>query len=152
MKRSLWLTVSMVAMVGAVAASAERPPPEILAIITKMRAGGQVTTDEQTKLMAWQQQQSFRAGGGQGAASGDGATGTMPPDIAAIMAKSQRGIPPTLEEIQKLQAWGKKVERHEDSRRNGHLAARRRVARHQRAQQRDGRSALVGWRRAVADS
>lgn len=114
MNRTRALAVVALTLVSAMSSWAAPPPPEIMVLIQKMRRNQPLTSDEQTKLRAWQQQQAYTAGGGQGPPSGDGAMGTMPADIAEIMAKTQRGVPPSADELEKLKAWGNRVGAHQD--------------------------------------
>ena len=113
MNRVFVVVALVCVLAGSSKAQAEPPPPDVLVLIEKMRHGGTLTTDEQTKLRAWQQQRAYSAGGGRGEATGDGALGTMPPDIAAIMSKAQRGIPPTEADAKRLKAWGERTSSHE---------------------------------------
>ncbi len=108
MKRSIYLLASFLVLMFAIAL-AQKPPSDILILLQKMRNGAPLTTDEQAKVRAWQQQRQYQAGGGQGEASGAVGTGGMPPDVAAVMEKVQRGVPPSPAEIELLKTWGDKM-------------------------------------------
>ncbi|MBM4776129.1 MAG: hypothetical protein GQE15_00370 [Archangiaceae bacterium] len=90
-------------------ALAEPPPPEIQAILVKARTRQLLTTDEQRQLREWQQRGTAKASG-LSEATGPGAFGGMPADVAAIMERAQRGQPPSPAELERLKTWSAKVE------------------------------------------
>ncbi len=73
------------------------PPPEIQAILAKMKAGVPPTTAEQAQLQAWQSHKLGKAEGGGPDA------GLMPDDIQALFKKIQQGGMPTKEDTARLQ-------------------------------------------------
>ncbi|MFO0745513.1 MAG: hypothetical protein U1F43_07555 [Myxococcota bacterium] len=78
------------------------PPPDVQAILDKLKAGGHPTDAEQARLRAW-------ASAGASGDTGSGPSLAMPPDVQAIMARAQRGIPPTPAERKRLEQWAKQA-------------------------------------------
>jgi hypothetical protein len=102
-------------VLAAQVALAEPPPPDIQALLQKLRSGQRLTTDEQTRMRSWQQQKLLEAGGGRGQATGDAQSGGMPADVAAAMEKARRGVPPSPAEIELLRGYGERLQSQKDA-------------------------------------
>ncbi len=101
-----------VLIVGAVVVAslvrADPPPPEIQAILAKMRSGTPPTTSELATLRAWQSNSLGKADGNAPDA------GLTPPDLQAIIAKTRQGVVPTPAEVEALRAYGAQTGAHKE--------------------------------------